>query len=70
MNFITLTGYYPMEHEVCLDPHAIIAFTPNVINPNSKGSTVHLAGGTVAFQVLETCAEISELLGVVEERRG
>lgn len=69
MNFITLTGYYPTEHEVCLDPHAIIAFTPNVINPNSQGSVVHLAGAITSFQVRETPNEISELLNLVEEPR-
>ena len=70
MNFITLTGYYPEEHEVYLDPQAIVAFTRNVVNPKSKGSSVYLSGVTTAFQVLENPADISELLGLVEEPHG
>ena len=70
MNFITLTGYYPEEHEVCLDPHAIVAFSRNVISQKSKGSTVYVAGAAVAFQVLEDPEAISELLGIVEEPHG
>ena len=70
MNFITLTGYYPEEHAIYIEPEAIVAFSRNVISSKSKGSTVYVAGAAVAFQVLENPTAISELLGIVEERRG
>ena len=69
MNFIPLTGYYPEKHEVYLDPQKIVAFTPNVINPKSKGSTIYVSGVPTPFQVIETSDEISELLGIVEDKR-
>lgn len=69
MNFIPLTGYYPEEHAVYLEPRAVVAFSRNVTNPRSKGSTVYVAGVPTPFQVLETSDAISELLGIVEDKR-
>ena len=69
MNFITLTGYYPEQYRLLLEPGAIVGFHPNVTNPKSRGSVVHVAGATAAFQVLEHIDEISALLAG-EMRRG
>ena len=62
MNFITLTGYYPAEYPIVIEVNSIVAFLRNVTNENSKGSTVHVSGATMPFQVLETTGEIMEIM--------
>ena len=60
MKYICLTGYYPSKHQIIIQANTISAITDNVINENSKGSTIY--AGAAIFQVLEEPAEIINIL--------